>query len=1510
MSWLNLNQSLNSIKGQITNFATEVLTEAVAPLNEEEASRNDSITSDLQEKCEKQELEIAALKKLNDELQTSLQSERLSRKNGVKEEESNWYWDPPPQTSKPFDHEVEKQYKLQIQALQDEISSIKDRVNNDSRPDNDEELNRLREENKNLTNSLEDLDCQHQTAMEKLLSLKKELQKNFELLKQEHEEMKYANVEYSEDNKRLLVQLSDRDKEIENMKSLHTDYETLHHKYQNLERIHSLLRENAEKFQEENQELHEEVFKLQEKVTKLEHDIEVISKETEMSETVPKVKYEELQKKLQDMQERRPTNQDHLDEINIDDNAKSVIETLKRDISDLKRKLAERDNTDLTDNKTVKPEKIMQLYNRYVNFDLPVDYVGEMPSVADNIVLFKLESVFKTINAFKKEIETLEQKLSEKKLNITQLKTQMEDLTAENEYLTSDIQHFESELDEMKKNNDFLISEIAALKNTSKLEPIIETHEDNLVKLESELADCNQINKTFESEIMRVEKELFEVKSEKIILQESLNDLRQKYTSMINELEICKNDTKAVEELESSTNVTQNAKLLKACDDIDNFKKRLSNATSKNEQLAIDLHIVENDKVLLTKEVDELKNVLAERSSSNKELESLKAVLDHKLKDVENKLDAMIKHKQDLENENLELLEKVKLLESEKKNQEDIEKTLKQNSQLALEIEDLHKKNSNLLQQLNELRNEITLLGQEKDDLINENNSLKQNEVIETGNLTELKKITNALQSKTDEFNTLSNEYLALKKENSNTLENKAHVETELAKADVKILHMQEEFDKLISDLNVKDSIIDTLNITLNQNQVALSTLSQNVADFDSNISIKNAEIDRLQKSLQKVTDNLNKTIENSNHSHEELKKLHSEKEDINKQIYTLNDEIVAKNSDITKLTSRLEELDKVNTQYKLNLDNKDKEIKELRQSIVELTDKINSETTTVHNDVYAKLLEDKVSTENKCAELNSILTSKENELSELNQKLNSLENTCSEYKLNIEKETAEKAELIKLVSLKHNESLQYHAEIQRLNHVILEQNTEFKKIFEEKDSLLKNQTESCLNCEKLLGTIKERDEAIVSLNQSLSDYERLKAELTNATETMCNLTKKCEDLDKSLTIQLETVKKLTAENIQLSEKEQNSTRELERLRHHLMETEESYTQELMISEQKLTECQTRLHQVEDRAKQTSTVYTSNSIRANQEVETLRNQIKLLEKQREDVQSRLSEADDVRSRSEAAITNLQVVLEQFQLDKERDIHAATERIRNKMDEIRRENQGLQEEIGRLKAKLEESIAGLQAAARLGDQVETKTAQINDLKEQVRTLQTTIAAAEERYYNAISNQQDKVDKNLVKNLVINYVLTAGQNNLNRTQTLRILSTVLDFNKQECERLGLVKSSTAPDSLAAEFVKFLQNESRPRPPLPDIMSMQARSSTPSTSRKSSTIGPHPAFDLGHRRNPSTGSNNLLFQNLDSVETSSQKSAESESRVIQMTTLDTGINQTRNNEGAILKHVLKDI
>ncbi|KAJ0170635.1 hypothetical protein K1T71_014006 [Dendrolimus kikuchii] len=1520
MSWLNLNQSLSSLKGQITNFASEVLSEGNSEETVDNSSTINPLVIELQEKCQKQELEIASLKKLSDELEATLQSERLSRKNGVREDESSWYWDPPPQSSNFDHHHIEDKYKLQIRALQDEISTLRERETIDLRPDAEEEISRLRLENQNLTANLEDLDNQHQLAMERLLSLKKELQKNFEVLKQEHEDLKSSNDEYTAEIKTLLGTVGERDKEIENLKSMKSDYDTLYHKYQNLERVHSLLRENAEKFQEENQDLHEEIFKLQEQVTKLEHDLEVAANASDLSHTVPKEKYEEVLKEVSELKSRRNLNTIQLDEVNIDDNAKSVIENLKRDINDLKHQITQNDSDHYNDTKSVKSEKIMQLYNKYVNFELPVDYVGEIPVMGDNIVLYKLESAFKTLNSFKKDIDNLEHKLSEKNHNINHLQTQIDDLTTENDFLTTDIQHFERELNEMKKNNDFLISEIAALKNTSKLEPIIETHEDNLAKLETELADCNRINKTFESEIKRIETELAEVRKEKTILQGSLSDLKLKYTSMLEELELFKNQTKAVQELENNTNCHNTEVLKRLTDEIDELKKKLNAANAKSEQLSIDLHIIENDKVLLTKQVDDLKHTLEEKSSAHKELECLKVALDHKLQDFESKIDEVIKHKEEAESDKIILEEKVYVLQKELMSKDkttvpspDFEKVIAEKLDTTSKLEAILKDNTTLTKTIEGLKMEIENLNQKQNELVKENSSRKKNcTKTNEENTDALQKKIEELKAKIIQQDLINDEISNLKTENQNLFDKKLHLEAELSSTDTKIINLEEEFEKLITDLNEKDTIIDTLNVTITKNNNTLVTLNETVKDLEKQVVLKNDELQRLKKDFDELSAQHNESSVKSNRSVEELNRLHIEKEEISKQIFNLQEEVNTKNNEISSLTNLLENIEKSNAEFKNTIEKKDKEIKELNQSIVEMTDKIKTvDNTTHHNDEYAKLVQEKDTIENAVTELKNKMIDKDKQLFEIKTKCEQLDKVALEYKAIIDQVSVEKTELINLINLKHNESVQYHNEIQRLNALILEQTNEFKRIIEEKDRLLQNHSD-CANCVRLRVTLKEKDEIIMALNQNVTEFDRIKTELFNASETVRLLTEKCDNLDKSLAIQLEAVKKLTAENMQLLEQEHNSSRELERLRRHLVETEENYTQELMSSEQKLTECQARLHQVEERAKQTSTVYTSNSIRANQEVETLRNQIKLLEKQREDVQAKLSEAEDARSRSEAALTNLQVVLEQFQLDKERDILSTTEKIRNKMEDLKRQNIGLQEEISRLNVKLEEALAGLQAATRLGDQVSTKTAQINDLKEQVRTLQTSVAAAEERYYNAISNQQDKVDKNLVKNLIINYVLTS-QNNLNKVQVLRILSTVLDFNQTECEKLGLVKAANATDSLAAEFVKFLENESKPRTPLPNMMGLTqtgSRSTTPN-SRKSSTIGPNPTFEPNHRRNPSTGSNNLLFQNLENVETSSHVSRESDRDVkVVSPPLDTGVNQTRNTEGAILKYVLKDM
>lgn len=966
--------------------------------------------------------------------------------------------------------------------------------------------------------------------MERLLALKKELQSNLEVLKQEHEDLKTTNEEYATEIKNLLSKIGERDKELESMKGAKADYDTLFHKYQNLERIHSLLRENAEKFQEENQDLHEEVFKLQEEVTKLGHEIEVAHKQADMLDMVPRDTYEELLKEVNELKDRRNSNQVHLDEINIDDNAKGVIETLKRDINELKHKLAQKESTchENVDNKVIKPEKVMQLYNKYVNFELPIDYVGEIPSAGDNIVLFKLESVFKTVHSFKKEIDVLDHKLSEKNLNANHLQTQIDDLTTENDFLTTDIQHLERDLSEMKKNNDFLISEIAALKNTSKLEPIIETHEDNLAKLETELADSNKMNKLFESEIKRVLKELDEVRTEKISLRNSLNDIKQKYSTMLDEFEMLRNQSSAVADLEHTVNTKDQEKLKRTTDEIDDLKKRLNSTHSKNEQLSIDIHILENDKVLLTKKVDDLQVALDEKCYAHKELENLKSALDHKLQDFEIKLDEVIKHKQDVESDKDSLQEKVTLLQEQLSTvstaSTKVENATTENSLMAEKIHEMSVANETLSDTIKTLKEAIADLQRKEQELLTENSNLKKDMKTEK-EIKALEVVIEELKSKAIRQELLSNEHVtSLKAEVEKLTERKLQLEAELSSTDRKILHLEEEFDKLVSDLNEKDTLIDGLNNTVQHNNITIQQLKENVADLEKSVTVKNDEINVLKDLASK-----------SNQSEEELNKLHNEKEDLTKQVYSLTDEINAKNNEISTLSGRLEELEKSRDEYKRAIVDKEKEIKELSQSIVELTDKIKTTDNITHHNDLATVIQNKEAIEADVAELKDYITSKENYIEELKESYASVEKMAAEYKTIIDNAMSEKAELINLINLKHNESIQYHNEIQRLNQVILEHNDEYKKVIEERDNLIKSYATNCTNCENLRVTLKEKDGIIVSLNQNIVEFQKAKSELQAANESVKNLKERCENLEKNLTVQMERVKKLTAENAQVN---------------------------------------------------------------------------------------------------------------------------------------------------------------------------------------------------------------------------------------------------------------------------------------------------------------------------------------------------------------------------------------
>lgn len=159
------------------------------------------------------------------------------------------------------------------------------------------------------------------------------------------------------------------------------------------------------------------------------------------------------------------------------------------------------------------------------------------------------------------------------------------------------------------------------------------------------------------------------------------------------------------------------------------------------------------------------------------------------------------------------------------------------------------------------------------------------------------------------------------------------------------------------------------------------------------------------------------------------------------------------------------------------------------------------------------------------------------------------------------------------------------------------------------------------------------------------------------------------------------------------------------------------------------------------------------------------------------------------------------------------------------------------------------------------------------------LQEQLNKSEAKYKEITSQADGRVDKNLIKNLIIGFI--SSNNNLNKDQyqILKIIATVLDFNQQEHDKVNLNKShqnswlssilhpqnqvdgQQTGQSLSEAFVRFLENESKPKviPNLLDSTKKETTSSHGSTPRQSPIVLNEvvlPTFsDFGQSRNSSS-------------------------------------------------------
>ncbi|XP_023999407.1 thyroid receptor-interacting protein 11-like, partial [Salvelinus sp. IW2-2015] len=115
-----------------------------------------------------------------------------------------------------------------------------------------------------------------------------------------------------------------------------------------------------------------------------------------------------------------------------------------------------------------------------------------------------------------------------------------------------------------------------------------------------------------------------------------------------------------------------------------------------------------------------------------------------------------------------------------------------------------------------------------------------------------------------------------------------------------------------------------------------------------------------------------------------------------------------------------------------------------------------------------------------------------------------------------------------------------------------------------------------------------------------------------------------------------------------VKDREQRLKLELDRLRNHLLEIEDTYTREVLAAEDREAELRKRVTLLDDRLATSSSQVESTSHQASLQVESLQEQLSGTVRQRDEALIQLRAAQDQVNQYAVSLSNLQMVLEQFQ----------------------------------------------------------------------------------------------------------------------------------------------------------------------------------------------------------------------------------------------------------------------
>uniref|UniRef100_A0A8D8TJP0 Thyroid receptor-interacting protein 11 n=1 Tax=Cacopsylla melanoneura TaxID=428564 RepID=A0A8D8TJP0_9HEMI len=938
------------------------------------------------------------------------------------------------------------------------------------------------------------------------------------------------------------------------------------------------------------------------------------------------------------------------------------------------------------------------------------------------------------------------------------------------------------------------------------------TESQQLVKQEQAQLAAAQVDETVINENEQLKRDLESVKQEAGLTIENLHnqiahkdvEINNKVAEMNASLEKCKQYENKCNELEA----TLSAKMT-------DFSTKEQLNRSQMEELRTMLEAVQVENVSI--------------KEMNEELFSQKNSFAENLKQEDQKV--VDKYKQQIQELDAKLAEEIQ------------SKTLAVQS-LELQVKEMQDRLNNYAHVENELgqyRNQVLHLEQTQTQLMTERTQWIHEFELKNNALSDLQKQLNEYNSKMTQSNQVDQELGAVKAQIQELELTKQELLRQVNEQSISSNFLRNELEALQDQFNQTKTNNERLEQEKNTLMETRAALEAKLKEFTEKENQYRAQFTQFEQTEHKLNEELarkDETIATLSASQEQGKSVASIEEIIKEKDNTLAEMMKTCEAKDLKLTELQHTVDKyVSEKYQF-----EKEALDLRNTLTEYENELQLVRATSEDLEYQLQERDKLVQElNQMKESFFVGDTKDSVRKSPQQ---SAEVALLSGQLEEQKRMYQ--ELVKTVTTKHEESVRYHNEIQRLNGVLSAQLPRLSELGNQVNNLeqqLKATSEALATKERHLAETKEKlsvtQSQLEEVTQLMHSNERPEADGQAVQESVVQAlhvapveaSRERDELSQRVqSLQDEKAMLLTEIN-DLRLNQNNLYNENERLKQHLLHIEEENTVELVKAEDNIQKLSAQLREAEERVKSSATAYTSASVRSNQQVESLSHQVKSLSEHNNKLQEKLLTAEQLVEKHQASLTNLQIVLEQFQADKENEITQGLEFLQGELNNSYAKNNELCQTINSLQHQLAEARDNLSAAARLSDELHQKTLTIEQLNLKVEELLEELNKRDAKLKEV--NNGGKVDKCLVTNMLCNF-LTAPSRPARR-QALQVLASVIDMSSGDRQRIGLEPSQAfnPNQSLSEAFVQFLENESSPRP--------NTQTSTPVSRRTSTTTSP---------------------------------------------------------------------